>query len=634
MEFRSTREMDYLQKVFLYVDTLRRLGLSNVAHVAWHRFILKTGARKRFLPQKDFPAGQDFFSPVVARADGSESWPPSLLSEAEKICRGQLRYFAHHWKAVGNPPDWFLNPFNGASYPNSPRHWTKLPDFHPAVGDIKNVWEASRFGWAVTLAQAVAVSGNAAFLDTLNQWLKDWAEKNPENTGPNWKCGQEASIRVMHLAMAALLLGQHSCPTPALTAFICAHLKRIAATLRYAMAQNNNHGTSEAAALFIGGTWLTKVEGGDDAERWAKLGRQWLENRVTRLVAPDGSFSQYSVNYHRVLLDTLSMVAIWRRASNLSEFSERFQRRCGVAAEWLVAMMAPETGHAPNWGANDGARLFPLTDTAYGDFRPSARLAYALFKEAGIFNDKESDALLHRLKVAPPLFSGEKATLSRVFPDGGVAVLRGEASWAVVRFAAFRFRPGHADCLHFDLWHRGENILRDGGSYSYHTEDKWLDYFSGTASHNTVQFDERNQMPRLGRFLFGAWLKMEECSGLQESDGCLSWTGAYTDWQKARHRRTVSVSGDRWRVRDEISGFKEKAILRWRLNPDEWVLEGNVCSSELARITLHTEAPVRHMALSTGWESLFYQQKTELPVLEIEVGPGRWVLETEMELRV
>ena len=50
------------------------------------------------------------------------------------------------------------------------------------------------------------------------------------------------------------MLGQVSRPEPGLPALLAVHLKRIAPTLHYAMAQDNNHGTSEAAALFIGGT--------------------------------------------------------------------------------------------------------------------------------------------------------------------------------------------------------------------------------------------------------------------------------------------------------------------------------------------------------------------------------------------
>ena len=36
-----------------------------------------------------------------------------------------------------------------------------------------------------------------------------------------------------------------------------------------------------------------------------------------------------------------------------------------------------------------------------------------------------------------------------------------------------------------------------------------MNYFSGIQSHNTVQFDEVNPMPRISRFLWGNWLKTE-----------------------------------------------------------------------------------------------------------------------------
>ena len=106
----------------------------------------------------------------------------------------------------------------------------------------------------------------------------------------------------MHLAMAALVLGQTRQAGPALRDLIHLHLQRIAPTLSYAIGQDNNHGTSEAAALFIGGSWLQTL-GLPAGARWAALGRRWLENRAVRLIGEDGSFSQYSLNYHRVMLD-------------------------------------------------------------------------------------------------------------------------------------------------------------------------------------------------------------------------------------------------------------------------------------------------------------------------------------------
>src|SRR6185503_7196639 len=108
----------------------------------------------------------------------------------------------------------------------------------------------------------------------LNHWLSDWSVTNPPYHGPNWKCGQEASIRVMHLLVGAILLGQAHAPEPGLVALVAAHLQRIAPTMSYAIGQQNNHGTSEAAALFAGGDFLARA-GDARGLRWSALGRHW-----------------------------------------------------------------------------------------------------------------------------------------------------------------------------------------------------------------------------------------------------------------------------------------------------------------------------------------------------------------------
>ncbi|MFA7062395.1 MAG: heparinase II/III-family protein, partial [Pedobacter sp.] len=394
---------------------------------------------------------------------------------------------------------------------------------------------------------------------------------------------------------------------------------------------------SEAAALFIGGAWLSAVTESiplqKDARRWQDTGRRWLENRLTTLVAEDGSFSQYSVNYHRVLVDTLCQVELWRTELKERPFSDRYIARCHAAVEWLATMTDTASGNAPNLGANDGARLYDLSSAPYRDFRPSVQLSSVLLRGGRTYEKGAWDEPLLWLGVGSSVNPVPQSDSSVIHKDGGDIILRGKDSWGMVRFAHFRFRPSHADCLHLDLWHNGENILRDGGTFSYNTEPRWLDYFSGTESHNTVQFDERNQMPRIGRFLFGKWLKMAECSDIRRKGASLFWTGAYTDWKHAPHRRSVSVNGNVWRVIDEVSGFRDKAVLRWRLIPEEWSLADNTCVSQRARLRISSTAPLRRLELTTGWESLYYQQKTELPVLEIEVAPGRWTIETEITLK-
>src|SRR5690606_3787232 len=104
-------------------------------------------------------------------------------------------------------------------------------------------------------------------LDRLNAWLADWLAANPPYRGPNWKCGQESSLRLLHLAAAAIVLDQSGRPLPGLLDLVALSLRRIAPTRAYAIAQNNNHGTSEAAALFVGGSWLAAA-GRAEGARW------------------------------------------------------------------------------------------------------------------------------------------------------------------------------------------------------------------------------------------------------------------------------------------------------------------------------------------------------------------------------
>jgi hypothetical protein len=148
-----------------------------------------------------------------------------------------------------------------------------------------------------------------------------------------------------------------------------------------------------------------------------------------------------------------------------------------------------------------------------------------------------------------------------------------------------------------------------------------------------VQFDGRNQMPRIGRFLFGDWLRMDVVGRITGDGDSQSWSGAYTDRHGASHRRTVSVRDDHWTIVDDIAGVERAAVLRWRLLPDDWNLAGNVCESRFARLQVNSSTALRRLELTTGWESIFYQQKTELPVLEIETGPGSCCIQSEIVLK-
>jgi hypothetical protein len=57
---------------------------------------------------------------------------------------------------------------------------------------------------------------------------------------------------------------------------------------------------------------------------------------------------------------------------------------------------------------------------------------------------------------------------------------------------------GHADALSFSLGVDGEFFLIDTGTYTYHTDMEWRNYFISTLAHNTICVDNKNQAFRGG----------------------------------------------------------------------------------------------------------------------------------------
>jgi hypothetical protein len=511
----------------------------------------------------------------------------------------------------GGVPDWFANPFGRHGGDAAGKPWWIIPDF--AAGDIKGLWELSRFGWLLPLV-GMAVRGEEGAAERLNSRIADWCRINPPYRGPNWKCGQEASIRVMHLAAAAIILDEIALPEPALAELVAQHCARISPTMSYAIGQDNNHGTSEAVALFIGGLWL-EAAGDSRGRNWAAIGRRWLDDRARTLIFEDGSFSQYSVTYHRVMLDSFALAELWRRRLGAPELGATSYARLRAASRWLRAIVDPATGDAPNIGASDGARLLPLTPSGYRDFRPSVQLATILFEEARAYDAGSWDDALTWLGVALPGHHAETME-SRSHDDGGWHVLHTPRARLVMRYPRFRFRPAQADALHVDLWVDGVNLLRDAGTYSYNDPAVPDGDFAGTAYHNSVIFDGRDQMPRLGRFLFGGWILAER---VVPAAGGKAAAG-YRDAHGNRHWRRVELRDDGFSCVDELAGAFAQATLRWRLPAGAWQLDRNRLHNGALSLDILIEGSEGSLALEAGREARDYHRIDPVNVLSVTVG--------------
>ncbi|PIE47831.1 MAG: heparinase [Gammaproteobacteria bacterium] len=590
---------------WLKVKTFLALGISNLLRVLWYRLSVKYHINPVRRIQATLVDG-DFFDPV--------NLPPVTARPNRQWIEKQT-YFGWYVVARTEPPHWHQNCITGVEVEVPLRPWWQIPDFNAQLGDIKTVWEASRFDWCLGFAQQIRL-GQKAYLPKLNQWLSDWVQHNPPYLGVNWKCGQESSIRVMHLAMTAIILEQTTETSPALIALVKAHLQRIAPTISYAIAQNNNHGTSEAAALFIGGHWL-ESNGDDKGRKWHKLGRKWLENRAKRLIQSDGSFSQYSTNYHRVMLDTYAMVEVWRIKHQLSAFSEQLYQRLQAATDWL-RLMIQVSGDVPNLGANDGARLLPLSDTVYRDFRPCVQLATLLFHQQLAFVEQGSYDLpakwlgLERPNTVHPL------PMTQTLYKGGYQVIRNEKIFALLNAPQFTFRPSQADVLHADIWINGENVLMDAGTYSY-ADDAAVSYYSDVVAHNTVQFDDRPQMPRLSRFLLANWIETL-LQPIKVEDETIVAEASYVNNTQSHHRRLV-VSENALRIVDRFKGADRAAYIRWHLSPKyQWEVADNNKGVQCEAFSLTVVSDLEfELLLEQRNFSLYYHHETSHQVLTIKL---------------
>lgn len=586
---------------FLYkFDTALNLGLLNLFRVFKYRIGVKTGLNPVQKIAAQMPSGSFF----------------AHTQKQETVFEPSYQLTAFGWKsyAIGQYPNWFYSPLTGANFANTAKSWFEIPDFDANVGDIKGIWEASRFDWLLHFVLKHHESHDQAELAQLDQWLNNWCEKNKAYLGPNWKCGQEASIRVMHLISALIGLNQLKAPSQNLISLIELHLKRIAPTIDYAIAQDNNHGTSEAAALFIGGSLLNSVNQTKLYSTWKSLGRKWLENRASKLIMQDGGFSQYSVNYHRVMLDSYCLAEIIRQKLSLPKFSQHLYTQMGKATNWLY-ILTQQDGDAPNLGANDGAKLLPVSATDYRDFRPTVQLASTLFCQHSYYAESGNyDEVLDFFGINKVQKSDFNLPNKNVlFDSSGLITAENSTFFIAFKLPVFKFRPSQSDALHLDVWCKGENILRDGGTYSYNSSSEDLEYFSGTESHNTVQFDDHSQMPRLSRFLFGAWLKPENLNYQKDQFSC-----GYQDNWGCKHQRNIVLKDKSIFVTDQVSGFKDQAVLRWRLQPGQWELKDKKICNGAISVEIETDNEVE-ITLSSGFESRYYYQKTVLPVLEVKV---------------
>ena len=574
-----------------YLDLFSNMGFKYIVFRFWFLIKKKSGILTYIFPTKlkainsnDFQdwcnSGHSFFFDDPRKIQHPSDLDLKIISlQAQKIIEGDYLFFnALEYKLDSNY-DWITNPDTGYKY-NISLHWSNIESYDPNIGDIKFVWEKSRFGYIYTLIRDDLYNHNDHSIK-IKKDILDWIAKNPLNCGPNYVCSQEISLRILNWTFGLHYFKQRLAFTNDEWNLVCSsiywQLHHVNHNINFSLISvRNNHALTETLTLYLMPFFFPWFP---NASKWKKKGKLLFEKEISYQIYEDGTFLQHSMNYHRVVIQLLTW-GIGISNSNGESFDELVYDRALKSINFLYQCQNDENGFLPNYGNNDGALFFPLNSCQYRDYRPQLNALHVLLTGVDLYHQKgvvQEDSLwLCNDKTIYKRFAHLNKQFGLTsFEKGGYYLIREEQSFTFIRCCSFFDRPAQADNLHIDIWYKNQNMLIDPGSYKYNTTPEMLKQFVSTSSHNTATINEQDQMLKGNRFIWHKWIKYCKCK-LIETDEEFVFSGTINTNMYLRndiyHFREVKKKKNepQWIVTDSIDGLKKGEVLsqHWNINPE------------------------------------------------------------------
>lgn len=540
-------------KLAWYRNRLRLMSVPEIAHRAVQTLAKRAmGHGIGIAARAPAPSLATFGQPWCSQfPEGLDAAP--VLAAANDVLAGRWNVFALRAAPLGFPPQWNVDPLTGTQ---APLRFGKTLDYRDEalVGNIKYLWEPSRHLELTTLAQAYLLSGERRYLDGCAQLLNSWFDQCPYPMGAHWASALELAIRLVNWAVSWHLLGGAQSALfegdagQALRRRWLDHVFLHARFIRgffsrYSSA--NNHLLGEYMGLFIAGlTWPCWPE----AAKWRDIGQRGFEREALLQNAPDGVNREQGIYYHHEVADMMLLCGLFGRA-NGAPFSEAYWQRLEAMLGFIEAL-TDAGGHVPMFGDADDALMVRFDPSpAFDPFASLRATGASLFGGAPAVDAKTrwllGDRPLSLSTQRPP------PEAPRAFPEGGYWVLGDRFGTAdEVKLVADAgplgylsiAAHGHADALSFVLSVGGREVLVDPGTYAYHTQKQWRDYFRGTSAHNTVRIDGVDQSVIGGNFM---WLQKAEarCLAFDRTAEVDSWRAEHDGYRRlsdpVTHRREL-----------------------------------------------------------------------------------------------
>jgi hypothetical protein len=593
----------------------------------------KTGVLRRQFPTN--PPQRNFISlegwknlPVKFFFDDPKSIPVTrqpnehLKQRYLDFLDGKLWYFNATQIEIGRDYDWLTNPLTQYRY-DIGQHWSQVEDLSEQAGDIKYVWEKSRFSYILDVVRYdyhfQQDCGELVFAE-----IDHWMQQNPINQGPNYKCSQEISLRTLNWLFVLYYYRDNKALTDErfqrMMHCIYWQMRHVYHNINFSRKTvRNNHAITECLMLYLGGLFFPFFP---EAQRWKTQGKRWFEEEIAYQIYEDGTFLQFSHNYHRVVVQLLTH-AFYLSEANKEQFDAVVYERAIQSLDYLFQCQAGKNGALPVYGANDGALFFKFNDADYQDFRPQLNALYYYFSGKVLYQTPTAledhhwySGNLSAQRPRPDWLLVKKSVSS--YPNGGIYLFNDGNTFTFIKCAGYKDRPSHADNLHIDVWVDGENVLCDSGTYKYNTNREEVQYFTGSTGHNAITLGIYETMQKGPRFIWLFWNKLIQ-AGTRETEDYLEFRGTI----RAFGQLNAGITATRvvrkqkgaliWVIEDHVSGNVPTdlpLVQMWHIHP-------NVPT--VPRFTAYTNRETALEAQSlNSWYSNYYGLKTSNPGLRFE----------------
>lgn len=333
-------------------------------------------------------------------------------------------------------------------------------------GDKETAWMLNRHGILPVLAEWHARSGDPVFAAAASALLIDWVSANPYpdrlSFSPPWRA-LEVARRVLN--SWTHLLHNYDCLSEEARLLLLTSIPDHADALyQHTSFWGGNHLLTEKLALLLLSIGFPVFA---DAPQWQSHAIAELESLFLAQSYPDGSYTELSNHYQRVVLVNARTFNRLLKGIPSRALSASTRQRLLHMWDFFAGVTRPD-GFGPLNNAGDKELNAAFLEASWAEFdRPD----WHYIATGGTQGEPPEE---------PP---------SRLYPWAGQAILRSgfapHDSWAYFDAGPSGTAHQHVDRLHLSAFLQGQPVLVDAGRYSYQP-GKWKAYFTGPESHNVL----------------------------------------------------------------------------------------------------------------------------------------------------